>query len=183
MILYGTFEERGYKFEAYIPDDDAEPVAFDLRIIVGPELKYAMLLPMTYVPTFGVDVGDIQSLESTLDRCLQILPDACEFGPYVVATLDRLEADIGGKSLRERHQASSASARQGHGQFEYTAELFASKFATLMGGRKSMDRWMQTKLPAFGERTPEEALRLGMTQDVVNYLLQLHADRDPIDGP
>jgi hypothetical protein len=180
MLLYGIFEEKGYKFEAHIPDSDTDPVAFELRIIVGADSKYGLLIPMTYVPTFGVDVGDIQCLESVLDQILQILPDSRSFGPDTVAALDRLETEIGGKEMREQHRSNLNSLRREHGQFEYTTKLFTAKFADLMGGHESMDRWMRTKMPQLGDRTPEEALRLGMAQEVVAYLLQ-HSGHSPSD--
>ena len=55
MLLYGEFQDRGYTFEAYIPNSDAEPVAFELRILVGAHSKYVLLVPLLYTPTFGVD--------------------------------------------------------------------------------------------------------------------------------
>ena len=58
------------------------------------------------------------------------------------------------------------------GQFEYAAELFAERFADLVGGREVMDRWMKTPAEALGGRSPEEALRLGMTQSVIENILQ-----------
>ena len=96
MLLFGTFEERGYRFESYIPSLDTEPVAFELRIIVGEVTKYSLLVPMLYVPTFGVDAGDIQSLEATLDRILPLLPEIRDFGPNVILALSKLEEDVGG---------------------------------------------------------------------------------------
>lgn len=173
MLLYGKFEDRGYKFEAYIPNSDAEPVAFELRIIIGEEPKYVLYVPMTYVPTFGVDAGDIQVLEGALDQVLGLLPEPHNFGSDDILALDKLEAEIGGKEARKQKQGGLPPNSREHGQFEYTVELFAANFASLLGGRESMDRWMKTKMPQFGDHTPEEALRLGMTQDVVNYLFQL----------
>ncbi|RDS78938.1 hypothetical protein DWU98_20180 [Dyella monticola] len=173
MLLYGTFEERGYTFEAYIPTDDAEPVAFELRIIVGGELKHSLLVPMTYTPTFGVDAGDRQMIESILDRVLAVLPNSHEFGAKAVHALEELETEIGGKQARKQHQNWLDSPGRRCGQFEYTTDLFAAQFAELVGGREAMDKWMKTKTPQFGDRTPEEALHLGMTQAVINHLLEL----------
>lgn len=175
MLLYGTFEENGYAFEAYIPSSDADPVAFELRIIVETEAKFVLFVPMTYVPTFGVDVGDIQFLESVLDRVLRLLPERHDFGADSIVALSKLEAEIGGGAARDQHLHGLSPSSREHGQFEYTTELFAARFADLVGGRESMGLWMKTKLPEFGDHTPEEALRLGMTHEVVEYLLQ-HAD-------
>ena len=119
MHLYGRFEEKGYKFEAYVPDSDMEPVAFELRILDGEETKYALLIPLTYTPTFGVDVGDSQYLEAILDQILGSLPNARDFSAKDVLALDKLEADIGGKRVREQHERGLNSASQEGGQFKY----------------------------------------------------------------
>lgn len=176
MLLYGSFQEKGYTFEAHIPNSDTEPVAFELRILIGAESKYVLLVPLTYTPTFGVDAGDVQQLEAILDQILGLLPEAQDFGAKDVLVLDKLEADIGGKEERERHQRRLNSSPEG-GQFEYTVELFANRFADLLGGREAMDQWMKTTMPQFGDRTPEEALRLGMAQEVINCLFQIAAQK------
>ena len=64
--------------------------------------------------------------------------------------------------IRERHQ-QRRNASPKEGQFEYTADLFANKFADLLGGQEVMGRWMKTTVPQLGNRTPEDALRLGMS--------------------
>lgn len=172
MLLYGSFEEKGYTFEAYIPNSDMEPVAFELRILVGVEIKYALLVPLTYTPTFGVDAGDVQQLEAIFDQILGFIPEAHDFGTKEITALDKIEAHIGGQRLREHHQRWLNSPNRQTGQFEYTAGLFADRFADLLGGREAMDQWMKTTMPQFGGRTPEEALRLGMAQEVINHLLK-----------
>ena len=177
MLLYGEFQERGYAFKAYIPNSDAEPVAFELRVLVDAKSRYVLLVPMLYTPTFGVDAGDMQKLEAILEQILGFLPEARDFSDEDIQALGKLEEDIGGKELRERHQQRRNASPQG-GQFEYTAELFANKFADLLGGQEAMARWMETTVPQLGDRTPEDALRLGMAQEVVTYLLQL-ASRPP----
>lgn len=177
MLLYGTFQERGYTFEAYIPNSDAEPVAFELRVLVGTESKYVLLVPMLHTPTFGVDTGDMQKLEAILEQILGFLPEARDFSDQDIRSLDKLGEDVGGREIRDRHQQRRNSSPKG-GHIEYTTELFANKFADLLGGQEAMSQWMKTTLPELGDRTPEDALRLGMAQDVVAYLLQL-AGRPP----
>ena len=177
MLLYGRFQEKGYTFEAYIPNSDAEPVAFGLRVLVGAESKYVLLVPMLYTPTFGVDAGDLRKLEDILEQILGSLAEAHDFSDKDVQALDQLEADIGGKEIRDRHQQRQNTSPK-RGRFEYTAELFANKFGDLIGGQEAMGQWMKTTVPQLGDRTPEDALRLGMTHEVVTYLLQL-ASRPP----
>lgn len=173
MLLYGTFEDKGYKFDAYIPNSDAEPVAFELRVQTGDEVKRAILVPMTYTPTFGVDAGDRQYLEAILDRVLGLLPDSKNFSTKDSQALDDLEKEIGGDLVRERHAEWMNSEHRPRGQFDYTAGLFADRFADVLGGREQMDRWMKTELAQLGDRTPEEALRLGMSQEVINCLINI----------
>ena len=173
MILYGTFEEKGYSFEAYIPNSDDEPIAFNLRILCEGDLKYALLIPLLHTPTFGVDVSDMQHLEATLEKVLILLPDAQHFSATDVQALETFEEEIGGKWSREKIKQRQNSAVEIQGQFEYTAELFANKFSELLGGRRNMALWMSTNAPQLGDRTPEEALRLGMFQNVMRYLVQV----------
>lgn len=173
MLLYGTFEDKGYRFEARIPDSDIEPVAFELRIFVDTQLKYLLLIPMMYTPTFGVDVGDIQKLEFVLDQILNLLPQASQFGADHVLALDQLNAEIGGKEEQERHRRFILSSGKKNGQFEYTSSLFSERFKDFAGGRDAMDLWMKTPLATLGGRSPEEALRLGMIESVMEAILQL----------
>lgn len=172
MLLYGIFEDKGYKFEAYIPDSDEEPVAFELRIVIDNELKCALLIPMMYVPTFGVDMGDRQLLESVLDRVLALLPESIAFSDSELLALKKLEEDIGGKVERKKHQSWLDSPNRSVGQFEYTVGLFAENFAYLLGSREAMDRWLETKVPELGDHTPEQALHLGMSEAVIKYLFK-----------
>jgi Protein of unknown function (DUF2384) len=180
MLLYGDFQDRGYTFEAHIPNSDAEPVAFELRVLVNAESKYVLLVPMLYTPTFGVDVGDTQKLEAILEQMLALLPEAHNFSNKEIEALDKLEAMIGGKELRERHQQPRNTSPTG-GQFEYTDELFANRFADILGGPEAMSQWMKSTVPQLGDRTPEDALRLGMADEVVTYLMQL-VDRQAHPG-
>jgi len=173
MLSYGSFEDKGYRFEARIPDSDMEPVAFELRIFVGTESKYLLLIPMTYAPTFGVDVDDMQKLESVLDQILELLPQASQFGADQVLALDQLNAKIGGKEEQERHHRFMLSSHKQTGPFEYTSSLFSERFKDFVGGRDAMDLWMKTPLEELGGRSPEEALRLGMTESVIEAVLQL----------
>jgi len=126
---------------------------------------------MTYVPTFGVDIGDIRYLESVLDRVIQILPDATDIGPNHILLLHQVEDDIGGARLRKKHIAGKGPGNSKQGDFEYTADLFVERFAPLMGDAKAMHEWMREARPQLNGLTPEEALRLGMVQRVVDVLL------------
>ncbi len=72
--LYGSFEERGYKVEAYIPNSDEVPLAFVLRAYKEDELVKEMKVPMHYRPIFGVDVADVAALEEKTEELMKTLP-------------------------------------------------------------------------------------------------------------
>lgn len=164
MQIYGTFSEKGYAFQAYTPTKDGEPVGFELRILIGDQVKHSLLIPMLYTPTFGVDVGDTQQLNSVVDQVLELLPLAEHFDAATTAALNVLEASIGGTALREDHANDSG------GRFKYTEGLFAQSFASLLGGREAMDKWMETIQQDLGGRNPAEALHLGMVPEVLKLL-------------
>jgi hypothetical protein len=122
-----------------------------------------------------------QLLESVLDRVLALLPESIAFSDSELLALKKLEEDIGGKVEHKKHQSWLDSPNRRVGQFEYTVGLFAENFAYLLGSREAMDRWLETKVPEFGDRTPEQALHLGMSEAVIKYLFQC-ADQGPA-GP
>jgi len=182
MQLYGSFEERGYKFEAYIPTDDSEPVAFELRIFLGEELKHSLLISMGYTPVFGVDSGDVAKLEWTVDQILHLLPPPDQFGPQTITALESVEVEAGGKIAREEQCRRKDRPEKDIGRFEYTGDLFASTFVSLFDSRAALDQWMRTKLPQLGDRTPAEALRLGMAPEVLKCIGQLAQENEQGDA-
>jgi hypothetical protein len=103
MDLYGTFDEKGYRFESRIPGGRGEPHAFELRILVDGQPRHTLLIPAAHPMTFGIDVEDANHLNSVVDRVLELLPAPPEFCAKTTAALDLLEAAIGGKAVRERH--------------------------------------------------------------------------------
>ncbi|MGH8190792.1 MAG: hypothetical protein ACREP2_05035 [Rhodanobacteraceae bacterium] len=170
MQLYATFEDKGYAFQAYIPENDDEPVAFEFRILIGDEQKHVLLVPIVHTPVFGVDVDDARFAESVIDRVLAILPPTGQFDATTIAALDALEMELGGKGAREDH-AKWRESTKAVGPFEHTGGLFAQRFADSLGSREAMDQWMQTRQPELGDQTPAQALHLGMFQDVLKLLL------------
>ena len=175
MQLYGSFEEKGYRFEAYTPDRDEDPVAFEVRILAGGELKGSLLIQLTYVPVFGVDVDDSRHLEFVVDRMLKFLPEPDKFGEAEIRALSQLEEEVGGQRARAAQEARSRVSNPQLGDFEYTGELFVGRFAHLLGGPEAARAWMKVPLPELQNRTPEEALRLGFAPEVVKYLSELPA--------
>jgi hypothetical protein len=170
MQLYGTLTEKGYAFQAYMPSKDGEPIGFDLRLLIDDQVKYSLLIPMLYVPSFGVDASDVSKLEAALDKVLELLPPAEQFDATVIAALDVLEASLGGAALRKSHAAGNRGSSGGVGRLGYVEDLFAQSFASWLGGREAMDRWLGTRQQELGDRTPAEALHLGMVSDVLKLL-------------
>lgn len=173
MQLYGTFEDKGYRFEAHIPSGHGDPVAFELRILIGDAFKYTLLAPMVYVPKFGVDVCDAQMLERVTDKVLALLPPPELFGTETLVALDALEKEIGGKELRARFASAPGGAEDAGDDFDYVDDLFAARFADAFGDRRAMDAWMKTKQPKLGDRTPSEALRLGTAREVIALIASM----------
>jgi hypothetical protein len=183
MQLYGTFTEKGYAFQAHIPSKDGEPIGFDLRLLIDDQVKYSLLIPMLYVPSFGVDVCDGSKLEAALDKVLELLPPAEQFDATVIAALDVLEASLGGTALRKSHAIEDRVSSVGVGRFGYVEGLFAQSFASWLGGREAMDKWLGTRQQELGDRTPAEALHLGMVPDVLKLLQSQKNDHNEGASP
>lgn len=74
MKLCGSFEEKGYKIEAYIPTRDIEPQEFLVRAYKEEKLIKEIKIPMMHEPRFGVDVEDKRRLEDKTEELLEELP-------------------------------------------------------------------------------------------------------------
>lgn len=75
--LFGTFEEKGYCFEALMPASDEERCEFRLQVKANGGLLLDIPVAMLYRPIFGPDVGDVAALEDLTDRVVTALPP-CE---------------------------------------------------------------------------------------------------------
>jgi hypothetical protein len=74
MKLYGEFEEKGYQFKAYFPENANEGIEFKIEILLSGNTKKAFSVPMVYEPRFGVDDNDAARLEVITDEIIAILP-------------------------------------------------------------------------------------------------------------
>ncbi len=72
--LYGRAQERGFTFDAYMPANRDETLAFRVVVSRGEQALFETHLPMVYPPMFGVDVGDAHALDAALDELLELLP-------------------------------------------------------------------------------------------------------------
>ena len=170
MNQYSHFEEKGYRIEAHIPTNDDDIDAFEIRVLIAGELKKTLYLPINYLPVFGVDVGDIHKLEAFADAMMEVLPEAATYDDAASLALDTIEEKFGGAAIRQR--LAKPSTRVGVGQFEWTRDAFVSTIADVLGGRVAAENWMNSAKVELDNRTPEEALRLGMAQEVIALLAQ-----------
>lgn len=74
MELYGSFKERGYKIEAYMPSSSKDPLEWLVKAYKNNKLVKEIRIPIFYEPLFGVDVDDARTLEEKTDELLKSLP-------------------------------------------------------------------------------------------------------------
>ena len=75
MDLYASFDEKGYKVEAFIPSGSNEQMQFLVKVYDGSKVIKELKIPMDHEPIFGVDVDDNQRLEDETEKLMQSLPD------------------------------------------------------------------------------------------------------------
>jgi len=177
MNLYSHFEEKGYRIEAYIPTNDADIDAFEIRVLIAGELKKTLYLRLTYLPVFGVDVDDLHHLEAFAAAMMTALPESSAYDDVASAALDAIEKKFGGAVVRAK--ISNTSTPSGPGQFEWTRDAFIATIANVFGSVEAAEKWMDIVAKELGDRTPEEALRLGMAPEVMKYLLYSQVSRRP----
>lgn len=105
--LAPPFEEKGYTLEAFMPRSTAERTEFRVVVRRGTVPLFAATVPMLYPPRFGVDVGDLATLEEATDRLLRELPPAADFTPGALDVL-RSNAIVGGVRLTRLNEDGSA---------------------------------------------------------------------------
>jgi len=100
MALFGSFEEKGYQFASFYPNDpDADPAYkkdvpyFRVTISAGGKLLHTIYFPMMYDPIFAVDNNDVARLEEISDKVLAILPEPEKFNAATIAKIDAVVAD------------------------------------------------------------------------------------------
>ena len=90
-----------------MPNSDDDSIGFEIRISVAGAVKKNLLLAMTYVPMFGVDLGDRSSLEDFADRIMAVVPGDGACDEQISTNLDALESEFGGSRLRAEMQQSN----------------------------------------------------------------------------
>lgn len=73
LSLYDSFEEGGYRIEAYIPNSNKVALEFVVRAYSGEKLIEELKVPMLHEPLFGVDVVDHERLEEEVETLMQKL--------------------------------------------------------------------------------------------------------------
>jgi hypothetical protein len=94
MRLYGDFEERGYRFRAYIPVEAADGNAFKVEILHADKPLHEFRVPMDYEPRYGADAGDVRRLEAITDAILKLLPAPAQFDRDTIGRIDAMVAEL-----------------------------------------------------------------------------------------
>ena len=165
MYLYGAFEEKGYRFESYVPDTDADPVEFERRILIGSTTVASFSIPMTYRPVFGVDVDDARTLEDVADAFIQALPEPAVFDDGTKTQLLDIVHRYHGGPWRGHRTEPSASTPDS--TFASTGNDFTGTIAPYFPSQEASEAWLATPLSALEGLSPEQALRRGMVPEVI----------------
>lgn len=168
MYLHSHFEEKGYRFEAYVPDSDVDPVEFELRILVDGTPKVSLSIPMTCRPVFGIDTDDLATLEMVADALLKTLPEPKEFVEATVGALLAISREHGGSEWRSSPAASPKGDRAS--SFEDTQAALLETIAPLFVNAEAALLWFGTELDELGGLTPAQALRRGKGPEVFSLL-------------
>jgi hypothetical protein len=94
MTLFGEFEEKGYRFRAFVPEKASDGIAFRVDILHGKKRLHRIRVPMLYEPRFGPDAGDVRTLEAVTDAVVKLLPAPAKFGKATIAGIDATVARI-----------------------------------------------------------------------------------------
>ena len=77
LSLYGSFEENGYRVEAYMPSSSKQPRQWTVRVFSlveeSEEPIRTDVIPMLYEPIFGADGSDVAALEDHVSTLMQQL--------------------------------------------------------------------------------------------------------------
>ena len=119
---------------------------------------------------FGLDIDDSHQLEAFADAMMHVLPDASAYDEASSKALDAVEEQFGGASVRER--IGQRPKRTQLREFAWTHDAFVNTIAGVLGGKVAAEKWMGVAVKELGDRTPEEALRLGMGREVIEYLMR-----------
>lgn len=173
MYQYGAFEEKGYRFESYVPDKDTDPVEFELRILINTAIVASFSIPMIYRPVFGMDIGDANTLERVADNILEVLPEPGAFNEDTKALLLEIVRRHHGSEWRER-TIDTAGTRSS--TFASTGADFRATIEPIFPNRAAAEAWLETARPELNGLSPEQALRRGMIREVI-ALVQERAKR------
>jgi len=74
-VIYGSFEEKGRKFEVWMPSSGSEPQEFTVNIYKDEAIIEELHVPMDYEPRFGVDTSDVARLEERVGKYIDALKE------------------------------------------------------------------------------------------------------------
>ncbi len=79
--MYGKFERKEYLFEAFMPKTTDEECEFFVKVSEHGHDLFQFHIPLSYLPMYGADPGDVLMLGDVTEDVLEILPEnMSEFG-------------------------------------------------------------------------------------------------------
>lgn len=74
MRIYGEFQLSGHRFISLGPDNDTDPLQWEIVVIAsnGDEVR-RVIVPMIHPPTFGVDVEDFDARDDAVEKIIREL--------------------------------------------------------------------------------------------------------------
>lgn len=72
-MLYASFSEKGYDFEAHLPKHDKGNHSWLVKIFKDKVLIKEVEIPLEYPCHWGADVSDVDNLETETDRIIKEL--------------------------------------------------------------------------------------------------------------
>lgn len=171
MYLYSDFEERGYRVEAYAPNSDADPVAFELRILVEGALRASLAVPMTYRPVFGIDSGDLAVLEMVADALMKALPPPEVFSEETPAQLFDIARRHGGGEWKT--PTGRAPVYDMASSFSSTRADFLATILHFFRSAGEAEQWLDNPRRELNGLSPQQALQRGMGYEVMALINSL----------
>ena len=91
MLKWAEFSSEGTLYEAFLPESDKDGDAWVLRAIRSNQVVAERKVRLAWRPSFGPDSGDLEALESELDRLmeeLRVVPVPAHQGAYVAGEVE-----------------------------------------------------------------------------------------------
>ena len=71
MTEWSKFELNGWRFVAFMPDNEIETQQWLVHIIDPKGTEHSLYVPMDYEPRFGPDAGDVDALSAAVESFIK----------------------------------------------------------------------------------------------------------------